>query len=81
MPNGYNSSSKISVADRKSKKWKERLQSVGYAQSAVEVKIGNNTGDISKPGKLAKLWCEVISSCQVIGIIETLLQKQLLTAG
>jgi long-chain acyl-CoA synthetase len=32
------------VADRKSKKWKERLQSVGYAQSAVEVKIGNKMG-------------------------------------
>ena len=59
---GYNSSSKIQVADRKSKKWKERLQSVGFAQSSVEVKIGNRLVILVNPGKLAKLWYEVISS-------------------
>ena len=43
------------VADRKSKKWKERLQSVGYAQSAVEVKIGNKTGGIFKPEEIGEI--------------------------
>jgi long-chain acyl-CoA synthetase len=43
------------VADRKSKKWKERLQSVGYAQSAVEVKIGNKTGGENKTGEIGEI--------------------------
>jgi long-chain acyl-CoA synthetase len=43
------------VADRKSKKWKERLQSVGYAQSAVEVKIGNKTGGANKTGEIGEI--------------------------
>ena len=55
MPNGYNRSSKISGCRSKIEKWKERLQSVGYAQSSVEVKIGNNTGDISKCGETGEI--------------------------
>ena len=43
------------VADRNSKRWKERLQSVGCAQSAVEVKIGNKSGDKSKPGETGEI--------------------------
>ena len=43
------------VADRKSKKWKERLQSVGYAQSAVEVKIGNKMGGIIETGEIGEI--------------------------
>ncbi len=54
-PMGITVLPKFQVADRKSEKWKERLQSVGYAQSAVEVKIGNNTGDISKSGETGEI--------------------------
>jgi long-chain acyl-CoA synthetase len=54
-PMGITVLPRFQVADRKSKKWKERLQSVGYAQSAVEVKIGNNTGDISKSGETGEI--------------------------
>ena len=43
------------VADRKSKKWKERLQSVGYAQSAVEVKIGNKMGVMIETGEIGEI--------------------------
>ena len=43
------------VADRSSKNWKERLQSVGYAQSAVEVKIGNKFGDTKKVGEIGEI--------------------------
>ena len=33
----------------------KRLQSVGYAQSSVEVKIGIKRGH-NDPGRLVKLW-------------------------
>ena len=54
-PMGITVLPRYDVADRKSKKWKDRLQSVGYAQSAVEVKIGNETGDIGKPGQIGEI--------------------------
>ena len=54
-PMGITVLPKYEVADRKSKKWKERLQSVGYAQSAVEVKIGNKNGAKNKPGETGEI--------------------------
>ena len=36
-------------------KWKKRLQSVGYAQSAVEVKIGNKEGAAMTPGEIGEI--------------------------
>ena len=54
-PMGITVLPRYQVADRKSKKWKQRLQSVGYAQSAVEVKIGNKTGSVSKPGETGEI--------------------------
>ena len=54
-PMGITVLSRYEVADRKSKKWKERLQSVGCAQSAVEVKIGNKTGGICEPGEIGEI--------------------------
>ena len=54
-PMGITVLPRYQVADRKSKKWKQRLQSVGFAQSAVEVKIGNKAGGVSKPGKIGEI--------------------------
>ena len=54
-PMGITVLPKYEVADRKSKKWKERLQSVGFAQSAVEVKIGNKMGGLCKPGETGEI--------------------------
>jgi len=54
-PMGITVLPRYEVADRKSKKWKERLQSVGYAQSAVEVKIGNKNGATNKPGETGEI--------------------------
>ena len=54
-PMGITVLPRYEAADRKSKKWKERLQSVGYAQSAVEVKIGNKNGATNKPGETGEI--------------------------
>ena len=54
-PMGITVLPKYAVADRKSKKWKERLQSVGFAQSAVEVKIGNKMGGLCEPGETGEI--------------------------
>ena len=54
-PMGITVLPRYEVADRKSKKWKERLQSVGCAQSAVEVKIGNKTGSMCKPEEIGEI--------------------------
>ena len=54
-PMGITVLPRYEVADRKSKKWKERLQSVGCAQSAVEVKIGNKTGGMCKPEEIGEI--------------------------
>ena len=54
-PMGITVLPRYEVADRKSKKWKERLQSVGYAQSAVEVKIGNKTDGMCKPEEIGEI--------------------------
>ncbi len=54
-PMGISVLPRSEVADRSSEKWKERLQSVGYAQSAVEVKIGNKCGENKKPGEIGEI--------------------------
>ena len=54
-PMGITVLPRYEVTDRKSKKWKERLQSVGFAQSAVEVKIGNKMGGLCKPGETGEI--------------------------
>ena len=43
------------VADRKSEKWKDRLQSVGFAQSGIEIKIGNKLGNPKKNGEIGEI--------------------------
>ncbi len=54
-PMGITVLPRFEVSDRDSEKWKKRLQSVGYAQSAVEVKIGNKEGAAMAPGEIGEI--------------------------
>ncbi len=54
-PMGITVLPRFEVADRDTKKWKKRLQSVGYAQSAVEVKIGNKEGAAMTSGEIGEI--------------------------
>ena len=54
-PMGITVLPRFEVADRDSKKWKKRLQSVGYAQSAVEVQIGNKEGAAMTSGEIGEI--------------------------
>lgn len=49
-PMGITALTRADVADRTHTRWRERLMSVGRAQSAVEVEIGDNTGAIVPDG-------------------------------
>ena len=54
-PMGITVLPRFDVADRHSEKWKKRLQSVGYAQSSLEVKIGNKEGSTMIPGEIGEI--------------------------
>ncbi|MEO1732172.1 MAG: AMP-binding protein [Pseudomonadota bacterium] len=49
-PMGITALSRADVADRSHPRWRERLASVGRAQSAVEVAIGGPDGSLLAPG-------------------------------
>jgi long-chain acyl-CoA synthetase len=49
-PMGITALSRADVADRSHPRWRARLQSVGRAQSAVEVAIGDAEGQVTAPG-------------------------------
>jgi len=47
--------SREDVADRAHPRWKQRLASVGRAQSVVEVRIGDETGNAMAPGEVGEI--------------------------
>ena len=47
--------SRALVADRRHPRWRERLGSVGFAQSCVEVRIGDKNGHGLPPGELGEI--------------------------
>jgi long-chain acyl-CoA synthetase len=47
--------SRAEVADRKHPRWRERLASVGRAQSVVEVRIGDEAGQPLPPGEVGEI--------------------------
>ena len=47
--------SRVEVADRSHPRWRERLSSVGRAQSAVEVAIGDGKGRLLPPGETGEI--------------------------
>jgi long-chain acyl-CoA synthetase len=50
-PMGITTLSRADVADRTHPRWRERLASVGRAQAAVEVAIGDGEGNLLPPGE------------------------------
>jgi len=54
-PMGITALSREDVADRAHPRWRERLGSVGRAQSAVEVAIGDGAGGMLGPGETGEI--------------------------
>lgn len=54
-PMGITALSRADVSDRSHPRWKERLQSVGRAQSAVEVAIGDSSGRVLPVGEIGEI--------------------------
>lgn len=54
-PMGITALPRADVADRSHPRWRERLGSVGRAQAAVEVAIGDGTGRILAPGETGEI--------------------------
>ena len=54
-PMGITALSRDEVCDRTHPNWKERLKSVGRAQSTVEVQIGDENGNIMSHGEIGEI--------------------------
>ena len=54
-PMGITALSRMDVADRAHPRWRERLGSVGRAQAAVEVAIGDGAGRFLPPGETGEI--------------------------
>ncbi|WGW03798.1 class I adenylate-forming enzyme family protein [Tropicibacter oceani] len=54
-PMGITALSRHDVTDRSHPRWRERLGSVGRAQSAVEVRIANEAGQTLPPGEVGEI--------------------------
>ena len=54
-PMGITALSRYEVCDRTHPNWKERLKSVGRAQSTVEVQIGDENGNILPVGEIGEI--------------------------
>ena len=53
--------SRADVADREHPRWRDRLGSVGRAQTAVEVRIGGAGERLCRRARSARSWCAAIS--------------------
>jgi acyl-CoA synthetase (AMP-forming)/AMP-acid ligase II len=69
------------VEERLHPRWRERLGSVGIAQSCVEVRIGDEDGYECPREKSAKFWSGARPSCSAIGATWRPQVKRSATAG